>query len=142
VSKRPHSPEPWARRERFRHDEGHANKVRDTSPSGFKCIFLVKLFSSFELKSLLLTICFCSFDLKRHFFGIKQRMSSPTGVHAPRRLLQSAVREAVGPNGPANLKRSESSSKRLRSVVSTTVGQWMSSTCLFFRKTLSSSLFL
>lgn len=75
VLKRPHSPEPWARRERFRDDEGHSNK----------------------------------------------RMSSPTGVHAPRRLLQSAVREAVGPNGPANSKRSESSSKRLRSVVSTTV---------------------
>lgn len=75
VTKRPHSPESWTRRERFRHDEGHADK----------------------------------------------RMSSPTGVHAPRRLLQSAVREAVGPNGPANLKRSESSSKRLRSVVSTTV---------------------
>lgn len=75
VTKRPHSPESWTRRERFRHDEGHADK----------------------------------------------RMSSPTGVHAPRRLLQSAVREAVGPNGPANSKRSESSSKRLRSVVSTTV---------------------
>ncbi|KAH9303333.1 hypothetical protein KI387_014916, partial [Taxus chinensis] len=50
-----------------------------------------------------------------------KRKLSPTGLHAPRRLLQSAVREAVGPIGPTHSNRLESSRKRLRSVVSTNV---------------------
>ncbi|GLJ23624.1 hypothetical protein SUGI_0447400 [Cryptomeria japonica] len=50
-----------------------------------------------------------------------KRKSSPAGLHATRRLLQSAVREAVGPIGPTHSKRLESSRKRLRSVVSTHV---------------------
>ncbi|XP_057857884.2 nucleolin 2 isoform X2 [Cryptomeria japonica] len=60
-----------------------------------------------------------------------KKTDPPTGLHATRRLLQSAVREAVGPIGPINSKpivppnskrlEIESSKKRLRSVVSTNV---------------------
>eukprot|EP01018_Ginkgo_biloba_P033105 Gb_00579 [translate_table: standard] len=50
-----------------------------------------------------------------------KRTSPPPAVDAPRRLLQSAVREAVGPVGSGNLRKTETVSKRLRSVVSTAV---------------------
>ncbi|XP_043692171.1 uncharacterized protein LOC122642684 isoform X2 [Telopea speciosissima] len=48
----------------------------------------------------------------------KREVTSHPSINAPRRLLQFAVREAVGTLWPSNL-RTEAYSKRLRSVVST-----------------------
>eukprot|EP00252_Welwitschia_mirabilis_P024169 TRINITY_DN7063_c0_g1_i1.p1 TRINITY_DN7063_c0_g1~~TRINITY_DN7063_c0_g1_i1.p1 ORF type:complete len:771 (+),score=174.18 TRINITY_DN7063_c0_g1_i1:327-2639(+) len=60
----------------------------------------------------------------------KRRMDSLSVVHAPRRLLQSAVREAVAPLAPSTSRRGETSSKRLRSVVSTSFDNTESSSDL------------